>query len=125
MKWSDIKDKPREIDMLIADKVMDGGWSPNKKNVCRTCVYENNPIHDRPDWGCAWSAKLYSTDIAAAWEVVEKMGNDSIGYLTLEYHNDKTSATFCQALEDWWVVEPTAPLTICHAALLAVGAIEE
>ena len=55
MKWSDIKSKPREIDRLIRKRVMTPGTKP-----------------------IPWSP---STNIADAWEVVEKMEESGYYYM--------------------------------------------
>lgn len=108
----------RELDALVAEKVMgwrvgpidddylasDGtptGWTKG------TCYSQRPPF--RP-----------STDIAAAWEVVQQF--DSVKVL-------KAGASWDCGISvkrgDWFEVElasaPTAPLAICLAALRAVG----
>lgn len=120
----------RELDALVAEKVM--GW--------RWISYNNNGFilvppdqHSRmkPEYvfqdkaGSREHAGLprYSTDIAAAWEVVEKLheipGYEiidirlcSIGYAILApMGNHMKSVSTAE----------TAPLAICLAALKAVG----
>jgi len=84
----------RELDALIAEKVM--GWS----------------------WGIIGDLiPAYSTDISAAWEVVEEMGD----CLHLRQHGEQGE------WEAWFCGYPnskahgeTAPEAICKAALLAV-----
>lgn len=102
----------REMDALVAEKVM-GCWvkvrtlgtdSPTRLWSCG-CTGEKS--HNGP----AGSGLLpYSTDIAAAWEVVEKLARP----LTLVFHHDgRWDCTFAggeHALGD------TAPLAICRAA---------
>jgi hypothetical protein len=103
----------RELDALVAEKVMgicvSTGWEDIYPVVAGvTCV--TNPI--RP----------YSTDIAAAWEVVEKALAPK-GYNVGPLYEGN----------GWWVVQDagcgmeiaiaeTAPLAICLAALNAVSA---
>jgi hypothetical protein len=81
----------REMDALIAEKVIDPDWV-KLKNLC----------------------PHYSTDIAAAWELVEKMKYFTLyrgdGYWECEY-----SGQYLESID-----AETAPLAICRAALLAV-----
>jgi hypothetical protein len=88
-------------------------------------------IHDSPCVGVFYSEEAYqnlphySTDISAAWEVVEKMSNKEITI----YHQLE-GMTVEQA---HWDVEIdgneglalTAPLAICRAALITVTEGEE
>jgi len=67
-----------------------------------------------------------STDIAAAWEVVEKLKFDGTGlFFALEYDNNEIwdAAFYYPSLGDGgmpkWKNAPTAPLAICRAALKA------
>lgn len=57
----------------------------------------------------------YSTDIAAAWQVVEKMGLFKLYDATITQYDD------CWGIDnptlDWRVEAETAPLAICRAAL--------
>ncbi len=57
-----------------------------------------------------------STDIAAAWEVVEEMLNNEWDF-TLKNHKRKYEAIFGTLYNAF---APTAPEAICKAALLAV-----
>jgi hypothetical protein len=61
----------------------------------------------------------YSTDIAAAWLVVEKLlpTHD----LMLESVSGNAYARFSGALYSGTAVATTAPLAICHSALMAVN----
>ncbi len=110
----------RELDALVAEKVM-GGLT----NI-KPCSLADGPPH-------------YSTDIAAAWEVVEKIQSSefslSSGYCTsdqaktnlrIDIHKerngyelqfmDRKGHTYCAAYDC-----PTLPHAICLAALKAVG----
>lgn len=93
---------------------------------------------------CLCVVPNYSTDIAAAWEVVEKM-RDIItrdyphgrgGLVIQPYHSPQYSGhQWCVANSHagyngswgmhWWVSAATAPLAICLAALQACGASEQ
>ena len=76
------------------------------------------------DDGTNATNKHYSTDISAAWEVVEKM-KASVKNLNLrEYAYNRTYATFGDSdMTAKWAEangENSASLAICRAALLAV-----
>lgn len=100
----------RELDALVAEKVM--GWRKR----------------ETPPGGHIWIDKdnlayvpgelpRYSTDIAAAWEVVEKLNNLDF---SIEYEREIKiwRASFEQGIP---ALEREAPLAICFAALNAVG----
>ena len=122
----------RELDALVAEKVM--GKKVRRLSGNLYCWeydgdYEN--LH-----GLAQPIPTYSTDISAAWEVVNKLCNwdvdDNMLILKgqgpdLENHGDEEA--------EWWEAEingdfwgspanaeaETAPLVICLVALKAVG----
>ncbi len=106
----------REMDVLIAEKVMgwkrfdhviQSGWFPPGLEPMAN-IYG----HEIP---------RYSTDIAAAWEVVEK--TRLLDTYTLGEHDGKwavLSLTYSD-LEPFALAD-TAPLAICLAALKAVSA---
>jgi hypothetical protein len=104
MKWSDMS--PRERDALVAVNVM--GWEV----VRGTVVPPGYESWSKPE------VPSYTTDISAAWEVVEKMdewivqrARDGDYWVTVRFG------------ESWylsgWV--KSAPEAICLAALKAVG----
>jgi hypothetical protein len=91
----------REMDALVAEKVM----------------------------GARYSVPRYSADIAAAWEVVERMReHPDPRFRTLRmvaYPYNRTYATFDAENEDEWTEangENATPLAICRAALAALEA---
>ena len=96
----------RELDALVAEKVMGA----------KVVFVENVPY--------------YSTDIAAAWEVVNHLlchGWDEKYFFRLHYDNvDLWDASFYKESSsdgggpDVWGTADTAPLAICLAALKAV-----
>lgn len=63
-------------------------------------------------------ASPYSTDISAAWQVVEKMREKS-GVVLSDFLNNDWSCHFVDAGKE--IVAETLPLAICRAALLAVS----
>jgi hypothetical protein len=129
----------RELDALVAEKVMGwanstvGGilhvWTTTEKDGLLFC---HHPIDQ-------WSP---STDIAAAWEVVEKLKDANLDAgcfdFDLLYQRQEGAGEeggpcwreipegkrwFCQFGDSDWACAhtPTAPLSICLAALKAVG----
>jgi len=101
-----------ELDALIAERVF--GW---KWHIRGGVCYAEHDCFNAPD---LWPIFSPSNNIAAAWEVVEKIA-------TLKPHYDLSDG-HCMIFYD----EPsgecagsatgeTAPLAICRAALKAVG----
>jgi len=63
----------------------------------------------------------YSTDIAAAWEVVAKMGNvNELHDVELRTSIRGWICSIFNSFDNFEVNAETAPLAICRAALLAV-----
>ncbi len=129
----------RELDALIAEKVMgltlavsDKAWSdedwlgsdyPTKSNVLAI-------VTDAERGSLVPMRRVippYSTDIAAAWLVVERMRGDFM--LDLQDHIVYWSADFLRSrpggIKQVAFQAPSAPLAICLAALKAVGALHE
>lgn len=71
------------------------------------------------DWGSTTVNEIphFSTDIADAWEVVDKVPNPS-QFFDCEKFEGKWTASFGG---QYVVAADTAPLAICRAALLAVS----
>jgi hypothetical protein len=79
-------------------------------------------------WDYGFTVPNYSVSIGAAWEVVEKMHER--GYYFCCARNGKGATDASGNLDDSWYVDtgciielenqPTLPLAICRAALLAV-----
>jgi hypothetical protein len=123
-----------ELDALIEADVMGhaGPFCPHiKATFADTPRFDSRYTHAVEDCGLP-SVPPYSTDIAAAWQVVEKLKakypqrNDPI--------DDETFRIFYEGTawpEEPWVAgfgdsdnacsAATAPLAICRAALKAVG----
>lgn len=111
----------RQLDALVAEKVMGRGW-------CQL-MHENACVDGKPR-KCACGATgfpfehhpPFSTDIAAAWEVVEKLN------LLGRYDLRGEAAAWVLGEDinaDEWLVfaeGSSAPHAICIAALKAVGA---
>lgn len=112
----------RELDALIAKEVFGAkvefvnqkaGWRIDYRADKDEC---NNPIFT--DYGCeGHRLKQYSTDIAAAWEVVEKLCRDSERHFVIE----KTGAWLVRFRAGEFTPGETAPHAICLSALKAVG----
>ncbi len=107
----------KELDALVAEKVM--GWKKLFKK----------DYPDSGDWrGLEWmwreregfmyseaqSTKPYSTNIAAAWEVVEKLRDDNF---KIQEHGTHWKVHFGAA----WRGAETVPHAICLVALDVVG----
>ena len=133
----------RELDALVAEKVM--GWKPWPIQIgTREHTYYFNAdgfvdgamIHLFDD-EYLWDGPDFSKDIAAAWQVVERLVNE--GFCTGLLFDDNghwalvndgmqnvpigdepeyIATTFFVEKELWC---DTAPLAICRAALKAVG----
>ena len=103
----------RQIDALVAEKVM--GWvESTHKDSMGYLAPPDNPEGFYTDY----DIPNYSTDISAAWEVMEKMKEiyePDIMYLKLY---NKWRADFGY---DATILNETAPMAICLAALKAKG----
>lgn len=126
----------RELDALVALAV---GWqyvqvSPNSDRFfCRSYGLQSGwwlrPGMDTEDgWACAKCSDVphtYSTEIGAAWEVVEKMQADD-WYWNIDYDCDGLVAGFGRDREAdencrwYYEAAKTEPHAICLAALKAV-----
>jgi hypothetical protein len=115
-----------DLDALVAEKVM--GWENNKEGPTFFGARADQIWADSGDWKVI-DCPCYSTDIAAAWEVIEHL--QSRGYsFSLIWDAHETSKVFyisnyynglpCRGWknrEDFEIVEDSAPLAICLAAL--------
>jgi hypothetical protein len=128
----------RELDALVAEKVMGWGWVRTMGgDIHNEHIWLMPPEEARrylPDfrlmkppveWREQWRRDLphYSTDIAKAWLVVEKMREQAwrldIGSYYQDHHG--WSACFDNYSTYFRSDAPTAPRAICLAALKAVG----
>lgn len=113
----------RELDKLIAEKVMD--WQgvvifPNGEAKGRPPKWYKMSLIDLPS---------YSTDISAAWEVIEKLLSDNtnlaIGVCSINYGPDKGKTQVLiprhPTLGKVETLSTSAPHAICLAALKVVG----
>ena len=105
-----------ELDALVAERVM--GWTRNDKGFWFKPGKRHNWNHDGLD------PPPYSTDIAAAWEVVEKIKSLPAGIDILVRANCVAIDLHMFDMADGLVKDieagdaTTAPLAICRAALL-------
>lgn len=99
----------RELDALVAEKVM--GWSPVGDEF------------DGAEFAAFLDAHPYSTDIAAAWEVFEKIQPAAICHAKFGGKNKLPEWVVARPddMGDEIATAPTAPHAICLAALNAVG----
>lgn len=126
----------RELDILIAEKVM--GWTREPINPLsiepdrRGWLNVNGYYFSHPDATTYENEKLpkYSTNIAAAWEVVEKIKmekcminiNEDATFSSVQierFHPLPTGGTWSCIVES--SDGESAPHAICLAALKAVG----
>lgn len=108
---------PREIDAQIHSKVMNradihpAAWGLDHAIEGSYCIFCGDPA----DGGKC--LPHYSTDISAAWEVVERLQKDHHPY-ALE---NMTTKEFTCAFTDFRATHQSAPMAICLAALKSVG----
>lgn len=136
-----------ELDALVAEKVM--GWEHVIKEDREYYLGDTTPGFSGRNtyWVKGYSSfgvqigecvllPKFSTSIAAAWEVVEKLRTWDDGYRIGAYVGvevwspDRETETCCEVNIEWHApahvaeagaIEATAPHAICLAALRAVG----
>ena len=106
-----------EMEALVAQYVM--GW-----RCCDGFMTWKIPPTGGQQGGWATEADHFSRDIAAAWRVVERMWANGYGW-NVEQRGEKIRAQFFrhypgQKEINAWTFSPSAALSICRAALLAV-----
>jgi len=108
----------RELDALIGGKLF---------GIRYEFVYNDYMIPDSEDPIAYDVCPNYSTDISAAWQVLEKLlsiiENQDIHIEHLGNHNESWGVSTCYELGEWkdWVRAETAPLAICLAGLKAIA----
>lgn len=138
-----------ELDALVAEKVMGlrldgvfpiqqheaGGWDPldendgiplagyQKKPTYRTCGdHPMPPFEYKHGSTCRRVVPEYSIDIAAAWEVVEKVRAARFNLLLdMTWGHQGILAFARERIHEVKVEGGSVPLAICRAALKAVG----
>lgn len=120
----DIDNMPagRDMDKLIAEKVFgwDDFWCNDRQLMgyppCEQVSIMEAERHPVP---------YYSTDIAATWEVVEKVASLGCGYMVEDAEEGHICTffkgfKFPRRIDEYEAEADTAPLAICRAALKAV-----
>jgi hypothetical protein len=115
----------RELDALVAEKVM--GFHKHHAHDYYINVpdeeWDNNNDAPFPYYWPQWGFPPYSTSIADAWLVVEKLRENFDG-IVLAYRNGDTGKEWRVEFntEHGWSAEyaETAPMAICLAALEAI-----
>jgi hypothetical protein len=145
MEQNQIRQMPagREMDKLIAEQVMGISMYHYDKGHPDNCYFmlldaDGDPVlfaprfrdAERKTEAEAWQdCPCYSTDIAAAWQVVEKLTADGWGHKHHVYSKYAEMPgwqwTFMQSGKGPNSISgaeaETAPLAICRAALLAIA----
>ena len=116
--------KGRELDAAVAEEVM--GWTDfvDEQNISTAGLWGHEPSNHYS------FVPHYSTDIAAAWTVVEKVGETTPGFSLIDWPPDGEAERWVAQIgshnypDDLWgeALAPTAPEAICRAALTAVRA---
>jgi hypothetical protein len=111
----------REMDALVAEKVM-GFVVMRHRDVDGQHIehgpdeWMRGPDGEAPRYAYMVPVDHYSTDIAAAWEVVEKLKPDDWAFRVEVLDDGDWWASFSATAESW---AGTVPLAICRAALKA------
>lgn len=120
----------RELDAEVARRVME--IEPIRVNddisvftIRRDWLDEGDYYYYEADKSGTYELPHYSTDIAAAWEVVERLRERYDRQLEVRPYSLKLSNAYRVAIRDVhaeldYVTAPTAPLAICLAALAVV-----
>jgi hypothetical protein len=116
----------REIDALVAERIMRWtretywvatGRGPHEE---RSGLFGPGGIRDVDQFPC------YSTEIAAAWEVVERMGECGremrIYHFSVDDEKWYYSVEFLPRFANTHTMVKSAPLAICRSALQAIEA---
>jgi Phage ABA sandwich domain len=112
----------RELDALIAEKVM--GWTDIQRAV--SGYVGHPPVWNHPRVVFT-SPPAYSTEIVAAWQIVEPAEFFELAYTPGVWHRnhyDKQERWMCSIViagQHGKTRAASAPLAICRAALKAVG----
>jgi hypothetical protein len=108
----------REMDALVAQKIM--GWEMVTESEYGLCWKVPQP-DGRFEFLSDESAPHYSTNMMAAWLVVEKL-SDTHGFFLGKHGTPGRPPWCCRFGAETAVTEGhSAPLTICVAALKAFG----
>jgi hypothetical protein len=115
----------RQLDLLIAEQAMGAKWTMfGKRDMLESVNQEDYAERWKDGKIVIRHLPHYSTDIKAAWEVVEKFhkdGYDPCVNFGSTFHVDEWHACFYKGGHYYDAYADTAPLAICRAALLAVS----
>lgn len=112
----------RELDTLIAEKVMGWKWFPCEMNPHQKILSLDEVTAPKLFIGQAVIDLVprYSTDIAAAWEVVEKLHAEGLQITYTPSNGWFVELGTGHYMENSNDIEMTFPLAACLAALKAV-----
>lgn len=113
-KWNSMQ--PRERDAWVAEKVMGLELSDNM-----LAAYPKYRLPDYPDY--FRDVPNYSTDISAAWEVIEKpeiMDRIQVGLYPTSF-GKWIAKSYMAGYENCRIQADSAPEAICLATLIAQG----
>jgi len=108
----------RELDALIAEKAMKESEFPHRWIGAndKTCIYcGHQEWEDEADKSCVIPS--YSSDIAAAWLVAEKIGAHDAVTITRQTNGCRLSKQWSASAFFEMAEAETAPLAICRLAL--------
>lgn len=114
----------RELDALVAEKVMGLKNIREEEGLFGTMtLYGEQEIPGEFGRLTAKGLPRYSTDIAAAWGVVEKIRSTKLGcfFLNWDRISDMWAAGFDGNVGKYEIQQEIAPHAICLAALKAIG----
>lgn len=129
----------RELDVIVAEEVMalrscnewthinlGSGGGPRLLHGSLEKPGSDHDCYPALEYGPLGGPRHYSTDISAAWEVIEKVQARALGWTLVCPTNYRWVAyqrTGCADPDfgDWWEFGDTAPHAICLAALKALG----
>jgi hypothetical protein len=112
----------RDLDALVAEKVM--GFVVNRRDGGPWHLVGEHPFQARGRC-CGGGLPPYSTDIGAAWEVVEKIwdGGRGMSWRVVDDVPPTVCAEFWEGDHEYEGIGQSAPHAICLAALAAVKAV--
>lgn len=119
MNYDDLKPGP-DLDAMVAEKVFGIVWDEKRCRVCGWplmtrvedgCVPDNCSLRPSPDTTATQHAP-YSTDMAYAWSIVEKLGEE----LT-DVYIEKAGLNWYFSTPLGVAGAPSPALAICRAAL--------
>jgi hypothetical protein len=120
------------MDALLAEKVM--GYTLSDLSLLAYPKYKLFDIESGEFSGYVKEVPHYSTDIAAAWQVVRKIQQDFFINLICGRNEGRKNGRIgynCDigyyennGAPEWYSDSQTAPLAICRAALKAMGVTE-